>query len=112
MPEILLNSESLNENDIETIEMGDNSKLIFPKTNITSLNFGPHLVLSKIISQTGLLNILKDIFPLKWQEIITLAYFLVNINEPIMYCQDWVEKTKTFLDINNIYSQRISELLH
>jgi transposase len=111
MTKITIEDDLLNENGLQTIEIDDNTILIFPETDITSLKIGPQFILHKITNKTGLLDILKDVFPVNWQEIITIAYFLVNTNEPVMYCQNWVEQTKTFLDSNNLYSQRISEIL-
>jgi hypothetical protein len=74
-------------------------------------DYGPHLLLEKILEDTGLLFVLKDTFPEKWQQIATLSYFLVCNNSPLMYCEDWVENTVTFLNRNNLQSQRISEFL-
>jgi hypothetical protein len=74
-------------------------------------DYGPHLLLEKILEDTGLLFVLKDTFPEKWQQIATLSYFLVCNNSPLMYCEDWVDNTVTFLNRNNLQSQRISEIL-
>jgi hypothetical protein len=100
------------DNDIKhiTIEISDNINYsaIEHKYSVSSL--GLHLLLEKIAIETGLLEVLKSIFSTIWSEIITLAYYLVVENDPVMYCQNWVEQTETYLSNSNLSSQRISEL--
>jgi hypothetical protein len=73
--------------------------------------YGSHILLMKILEDTGLIFVLKDIFPKKWKEIATLSYYLVCKNAPLMYCENWVDDTATYLDNNTMQSPRISELL-
>ena len=53
---------------------------------------------------------MKNVFPDKWQQIFTLASYLVSSGEPAMYLEDWLEKTESF-PVGTMSSQRISELL-
>jgi hypothetical protein len=39
-----------------------------------------------------------------------LACFMVSTNDPLMYCEDWIEGTES-LPVGSMTSQRISELL-
>jgi transposase len=102
-----------NHDNSKKIEFSDNGNINYTinESEYTVTNFGPHLLLEKIMSDTGLLSILKQIFPQNWSEIITLSYYLVSDNKPVMYCQQWVEKTETYLSNSSLSSQRISELL-
>jgi len=46
-----------------------------------------------IAERTGLLDVLQDTIPEYWEQVYTIACFLVSCNEPVMYCADWAEKT-------------------
>jgi transposase len=73
--------------------------------------YGPFLLLKSCLYQTGLLKVLESTFPDIWTEIITLSFFLVCNNKPVMYCDAWTEDNITFLRKRTLQSQRISELL-
>jgi hypothetical protein len=61
-------------------------------------DYGTHLLLMKILEDIGLKNVLEKSFPNKWEPIVTLAYYLVCNNSPLMYCDDWADKTVTYLE--------------
>jgi hypothetical protein len=73
-------------------------------------SYGLYLLLTEIIDKTGLLNILEQVFGKKWKAIVTLAFFLVCKNEPLMYCQNWIEETENFLNNRNLKPEQISEI--
>jgi len=58
--------------------------------------FGAFYLYRKIGEETGLIEILKDVFPKRWEQIFNIACYLVSSGDPIMYCIDWVEKTEAF----------------
>jgi transposase len=107
---VVINDEVLQENNIN-IEITDNTIFTFPEQNIRHIHFGPHIILIKLIESIGLLDILRVSFPSQWKEILTIAYFLVNSNKPLMYCDKWAQHTTTYLDYQSVESQRISDLL-
>ena len=57
-----------------------------------------------------LLPMLRSAFPKKFAEIFTLACFLAESREPLMYCDAWLSQTEAF-PLVKLSSQRISELL-
>ena len=73
-------------------------------------NYGAVYVLSRISEETGLTDILRQSIPDYWQEILTLAYYLVLSDKPVSYCSDWLTDTETD-NVGDLSSQRISELL-
>jgi transposase len=62
----------------------------------TVKEFGAFYLYRKIGEETGLLNILKEIFPDRWEQIFNIACYLVSSGDPLMYCVDWMEKTEAF----------------
>jgi hypothetical protein len=71
--------------------------------------YGAFYFYQKIAERIGLLKTLQESFPGKWQELFDLACYLTSSGDPMMYCQDWIEKTDCFpVELN---SQRISALL-
>jgi transposase len=51
---------------------------------------------SKIAETTGLFSVLQEAFPDNWADIFDLSCFLASSGEPMMYCEDWLEKTDAF----------------
>jgi len=74
------------------------------------LERGVFVLLSGIAKQTGLEKVVKEAFPSHWEQILSLAYFVVATGEPAMYCEDWITKNESY-DCGSMSSQRISELL-
>jgi len=66
--------------------------------------------LESIATEVGLVEILKQSLPDKWEQVLTLAFFMVSTGEPAMYCEDWLLKSES-LPCGNMSSQKISELL-
>ncbi|MDR1872372.1 MAG: hypothetical protein LBS60_10740 [Deltaproteobacteria bacterium] len=99
-----------NDNNSLAIEINNGQKINIEENNYSIRKIGRKFILDSIIASTGLLNILKKIFPNSWDKIITLAYYIVSDNSAIMYCQDWVEENETILNNSSLASQRISEL--
>jgi transposase len=73
-------------------------------------DFGVFWLLRLSAEKIGLLKILKNCFPANWLEIFTLACYLVADNRASMYCDTWLDENE-WLDVGNMSSQRISELL-
>lgn len=75
------------------------------------LEFGAMYLLHSIAEQIGLLNALQSALPNIYQEIFTLACYLVTSGDPFLYCEEWLSKTSCPDDIGSLSSQRISDLL-
>ena len=64
----------------------------------------------ELSARLGLLPVLKEAIPQHWEEIFTLAAYLVTSGDPFAYCEDWLSDTEAF-DVGKMTSQRISELM-
>ena len=73
-------------------------------------DYGVHYLLKNIAEQTGILRVLKESVPTRWMELLTLSFYLVAGNRPLMYLQDWLEENESY-PVGNMSSPRISELL-
>lgn len=73
-------------------------------------DYGAVYLLGKISEKIGLTKILSAAIPEYWQEVLTLACYMILSDKPVMYCSDWVACTET-LSVGDLSSQRISELL-
>ncbi|MDR2442909.1 MAG: transposase [Deltaproteobacteria bacterium] len=73
---------------------------------------GTHLLLDSVSREIGLTDILMKVFPDKWQEILTLSYFLVTTNESILYCQNWTENYFTYFEKPDLNYKKINDLLN
>jgi transposase len=88
------------------------NKTIYSGTisNFTSKILGVQLLLDQVANDIGLKKIIRQVFPDKWEEILTLSYFLITTNESVMYCQNWADNYSTYFTKPNMNSQIISEL--
>jgi hypothetical protein len=62
----------------------------------TVKNYGAFHLFNHIAEKTGLMGILRDVFPGCWQQILSIACYLVSSGEPVAYCSDWAQQTETF----------------
>lgn len=76
----------------------------------TILEIGAFHLYRELAERSGLLSVLKAAVPHHWEEVFTLAAYLVTSGDPFAYCEDWLQATETF-DVGRMTSQRISELL-
>ena len=76
----------------------------------SSRRFGSFHLFRTLAEDIGLLPMLRSVFPKKFAEIFTLACFLAESEEPLMYCEEWLSQTAAF-PLVKLSSQRISELL-
>jgi transposase len=79
--------------------------------NSSIREYGTYYFLDALADTTGLKNVLRMSAPESWTELLTLAIYLICTEDPLMYCNYWVESTET-LPTGSLSSQRISELLH
>jgi transposase len=71
--------------------------------------FGAFYLYSQIAKKTGLAGILANVFQDRWQQIFDLACYLISTGEPMMYCEEWIEKTDSYPA--SLSSSGISRLL-
>jgi hypothetical protein len=72
--------------------------------------YGAFHLFHSIAQSSGLMSVLKNTLPMFYEEVFTLAAYLVASGEPAMYCEDWVAETES-LSCGSMSSQMISKLL-
>jgi hypothetical protein len=73
-------------------------------------DFGVIYFLRELSEQIGLTPVLRESLPDVWEDILTLAYYLIVADKPAMYIEEWVE-TNTGLGVGGMTGQRVSDLL-
>ena len=73
-------------------------------------DFGVVYFLRELSEKIGLLDILRDSMPDVWEDVFSLACYLIASDKPVMYCEEWISSNDGF-DVGSMSSQRISELL-
>jgi len=73
-------------------------------------DFGSIYLMRELSEKIGLLGVLREALPDVWNEVFTLANYLVSADKPVMYCEDWVA-SHDGLECGSMSSQRISDLL-
>ncbi|MDR0621531.1 MAG: transposase [Deltaproteobacteria bacterium] len=100
-----------NSDNIITIQTYNGKKYTVKEINYIFKGFGPKLLLDMAIGKTGLYDILTKVFPMHWDKILTVAYYLVSDNSAVSYCEDWLEQNESILiEEDTLISQGISEL--
>jgi hypothetical protein len=82
----------------------------YPGFKATTKIFGPYLLLSKLADETGLARILMKCMPDKYEEIMSLAFFIVQKGIALSRCDLWSASHQHPLD-HPINSQQVSDLL-
>ena len=86
---------------------GKKAMSMMPKS---SKDYGNIYLLDKISEKIGLKEILKEIYPYRWNSILSLAFFAVSESSPFYLFEQW--KSHTYIKgLRNISSQSISKLL-
>jgi hypothetical protein len=83
---------------------------VAPEVTARSRIIGPYLILRKIADDLGVTSLLKRCFPKIHEQILSLAFFLVQKGLPLSRCEQWSMSNAHPFD-NVISSQRVSELL-
>jgi hypothetical protein len=73
-------------------------------------DFGVSYFLLETTTKLGLYDVLKHSMPQHCKEVLALACYLVACDKAVMYCDDWISYNDGF-DVNDMSSQRVSELL-
>lgn len=76
----------------------------------TTTIVGPSLILHELSKRLGLTKLLKASFPEYYEQILTMAYYLVCQGGPLCQCESWT-KTHEHPGGSSLSSQRISEIL-
>lgn len=81
-----------------------------PAVTATTEIIGPSLILNQITKQLGLKQLLKTCFPLHYEQIQTMAYYLAISGGALSHCETWCKQHAPELAAT-LTSQRISEIL-
>ena len=76
----------------------------------TILEIGVFHLYKALAERSGMLKVLQDALPQYWEEVFTIASYLVTHGDPFYYCEDWLSEIEAF-SVGKMSSQRISELL-
>jgi hypothetical protein len=71
--------------------------------------YGAFYLMKAISEEIGLTDALQSTLPEAWENVLTLAFYMIASGEPAMYCEDWIRKTES-LPCGNLSSQNISRL--
>jgi hypothetical protein len=82
-----------------------------PVVTVSAQVVGPRIILDAITEQLGLSKLLKSCFPLQYQEILMMAYYLTSTGGPLSHCESWCKSHAPSFS-GSLASQRISEILH
>jgi len=105
--------EYIEEKGLQTMEDSAHETKIYTVNDIkhsTVKEYGAFYLLNEICAQIGLTDVLVNVMPAKWKEVLNLAFYIVTTGEPALYCEDWLYKSEC-LSGKELSSQRISELL-
>jgi len=80
-------------------------------TPVMCKHYGATFLLYNICQSIGLTEILKEIFPHEWDQILACSFYGIIEKRPLYLCQQWAEITHLGIDTSCLASQRISELL-
>lgn len=72
--------------------------------------YGSFYLMNEVAKSIGLVDVLQATLPCEYEEILSIAFFMISSGEPAMYCEDWLYKTEGYAT-KDLSSQRISELL-
>lgn len=78
---------------------------------VSALDFGTILFLDSICEKLGITDIIKEIFPDNYKEILALVHYTIIEGDAYYLAEQWAEYTDISIKSNSIASQRISELL-
>lgn len=81
------------------------------KKFVKALDFGNTFFLQEIAKAIGLTDVLKEAFPYRYKDILTLVEFKVSEDSPLYLASYWAESSYVLSRSKDIVSQRISELL-
>lgn len=81
-----------------------------PAVTATTSVVGPSLILEQLAQETGLKATLKRSFPDNWQQVLTLAYFLVCTGDALVHADAWCRNHEVPA-AGPYISQRISDWL-
>ncbi|MDR2366986.1 MAG: hypothetical protein LBF58_02575 [Deltaproteobacteria bacterium] len=91
--ELLALFEDKSLKEIQESILNETNKKILPKRQVIPFkkkSFGAFYLFDRVSKQIKLKKALKIAFPDDWKEIFMLSCYLVSTNQPLKYCQNWV----------------------
>ncbi|MBO4296358.1 MAG: IS1634 family transposase [Desulfovibrio sp.] len=89
---------------------GQQKELIHEALDSTK-SYGVYYLFNELSKEVNLIETIKKSFPSLYKEIFTLACFLIESQDPCMYCGQWITQHYTMQGVSSMDSQRISNLL-
>ena len=89
---------------------GQQKELIHEALDSTK-SYGVYHLFNELSKEVNLIETIKKSFPSLYKEIFTLACFLIESQDPCMYCGQWITQHYTMQGVSSMDSQRISNLL-
>ena len=80
------------------------------KRTVSAKSAGCTILFDEIVERIGLLKILKEVFPDKWDKLLTCAYYLLSEGNALSHCEEWSQRTTTPLG-DKFPSQRIYDVI-
>src|SRR6266849_1359182 len=81
-----------------------------PASTASAQIVGPAMILDKVEENLGLSSLLKSCFPASYQQIITMAQYLVIDGGALTHCSAWCKSHAPSM-ADSLTSQRVSEIL-
>jgi hypothetical protein len=82
-----------------------------PVVTASTAVVGPSIVLDAITDRLGIGKLLRSCFPREYQQILTMAYYLVSQGGPLSHCEAWCKSHEHPFG-EPLSSQRVSEVLN
>jgi hypothetical protein len=79
--------------------------------NLQLQSLGAGYFLDNICNNIGLKDILQDVFPIYWDKILTLVYFLIDTEDSYCYLNSWVDNNIIYSTASDLNCQQIDKLL-
>jgi transposase len=98
--------------NISNTDINENTVVSLPLIEIIKSikkSFGAFYLFDGISEHLKLKNAIQTAFPADWKEIFMLSTYLVSTGDPMMYCQNWINKTEGLPAI--LTSPTISKLM-
>jgi hypothetical protein len=105
--------EYILEKGLHMTEETESDTVIYSVTDVKNSivkEYGVFYLLDNISQTIGLTNILSEIMPTIYEEVLNFAFYLVSTGDPAMYCEDWLYKSECYPS-NELSSQRVSDLM-
>ena len=92
-------------------KLTEDQKELLAKGLDSTKSYGVFHLFNELSKEVNLIETIKKSFPDLYKDIFTLACFLIESQDPCMYCGQWITEHYTMHGVSSMDSQRISILL-